>query len=199
MTASLSRMRSVLFAPASRPDVLEKLPRSSPDVAIIDLEDAVPADGKPAARRHAREVGEHLAAEHPSLAVCVRVNDVSSSWFAADVMEALGPWLAGVVVPKLESQAAVESVALLLERAGLETLPVIAGIETVAGVARVHDVLKPPIQAAYFGAEDFITDMGGVRTDAGRGGPLRAVTGCARGADGRCPRDRSDRPELLRR
>ncbi len=165
---ALPRMRSVLFAPASRPDVLEKLPRSEPDAVVIDLEDAVPADGKVAARQHARELGGRLALEHPALAVHVRVNAVSSPWFATDVEEALGPWLAGVVVPKLESAADVESVARALEGAGLAGTNVVAGIESVAGVARVEDVLRPPVAVAYFGAEDFIADIGGVRTDAGR-------------------------------
>ncbi len=162
----LTRMRSVLFAPASRPDVLAKLPRSGPDAVVIDLEDAVPADGKIAARRHAREVGEDLATRYPAMAVCVRVNPVRSPWFAHDVAETLGPWLAGVVVPKLESQADVESVEEALARAGVD-VPVIAGIETVGGVARVSDVLRQPVQAAYFGAEDFVADIGGVRTEAG--------------------------------
>jgi citrate lyase subunit beta/citryl-CoA lyase len=161
-------MRSVLFAPASRPDVLDKLPRSHPDAAVIDLEDAVPADGKDAARRHARDVGERLALEHPELAMYVRINSVASPWFAADVAVALGPWLAGAMVPKLESAADVEVVARALDKAGLAAKPVFAGIESVAGVARVEEVLRPPIAAAYFGAEDFIADIGGVRTEAGR-------------------------------
>jgi citrate lyase subunit beta/citryl-CoA lyase len=161
-------MRSVLFAPASRPDVLEKLPRSNPDAVVIDLEDAVPADGKDAARRHARDVGERLALEHPELAVYVRINSVASPWLAADVAQALGPWLAGAMVPKLESAADVEVVARALDTAGLAATPVFAGIESVAGVARVEEVLRPPIAAAYFGAEDFIADIGGVRTEAGR-------------------------------
>jgi citrate lyase subunit beta/citryl-CoA lyase len=161
-------MRSLLFAPASRPDVLEKLPRSEPDAVVIDLEDAVPADGKAAARVHAREVGERLALAHPEMAVHVRVNGVASPWFAADVADALGPWLAGVVVPKLESVAHVESVARALDGASLAGTPVVAGIESMAGVARVEEVLRPPVAVAYFGAEDFIADIGGVRTEAGR-------------------------------
>src|SRR5262245_26810268 len=130
-------MRSMLFAPANRPEVLEKLPRSGPDAVVIDLEDAVPADEKVAARQHARDAGARLAAGHPGLAVCVRVNAVSSEWFAADVSEALGPWLAGVVVPKLESSAGADEVARALDGAGLSAIPIVAGVETVAGVEQV--------------------------------------------------------------
>ena len=41
-----------------------------------------------------------------------------------------------------------------------------AGIETAAGVAHADAVMRPPVAVAYFGAEDFISDMGGVRTEA---------------------------------
>nr|WP_255578444.1 aldolase/citrate lyase family protein [Deinococcus sp. KSM4-11] len=40
-----------MFAPANRADLIAKLPRSAPDAVILDLEDAVPARMKPAARR----------------------------------------------------------------------------------------------------------------------------------------------------
>ena len=160
-------LRSLLFAPASRPDVLEKLPRSAPDGIVIDLEDAVPADAKAEARRHARELGEKLAIENPSLAVHVRVNAVASAWFEADVSEAVGPWLAGVVVPKLDTKADVDAVARALAGSAAADVAVLAGIETAAGVARVDEVLAGPVYAAYFGAEDFIADIGGVRTEEG--------------------------------
>ena len=162
-----TRLRSVLFAPASRPDVLRKLPRSGPDAVVLDLEDAVPADGKPEARVHARDVGAELADEHPTLAVFVRVNAVSSPWFADDVRDGLAPGLAGVVVPKVETPADVEAAAQALDRADLGGLTVFAGVETALGVARVDELLSPPVAAVYFGAEDFIADMGGVRTEAG--------------------------------
>jgi citrate lyase subunit beta/citryl-CoA lyase len=160
-------MRSVLFAPASRPDVLRKLPRSAPDVVVLDLEDAVPPDGKVEARQHAREVGAELAREHPALLVFVRVNAVSSEWFVDDVRDALAPVLSGVVVPKIEAVSDVEAVARSLDDAGLAALGVLAGIETAAGVARVAELLRPPVSAVYFGAEDFIADMCGTRTEAG--------------------------------
>ena len=41
---------------------------------------------------------------------------------------------------------------------------VVAGLETVRGVADARDVLAPPVAACYFGAEDYVADLGGVRT-----------------------------------
>jgi citrate lyase subunit beta/citryl-CoA lyase len=161
------RLRSLLFAPASRPDVVAKLPRSHPDGVVIDLEDAVPPDAKVQARGHAREHGGRLARDHPELAVYVRVNAVHSEWFAEDVADALDPALAGIVVPKLEHVDQVSVVADALDSVGLGDAHVIAGIETAAGVERVGGLLRPPVGVAYFGAEDYVADMGGVRTDSG--------------------------------
>ena len=157
----MARLRSLLFAPGNRSDVLTKLPRSGPDGAVIDLEDAVPADAKPEARAIAREVIAELA---PAVSLFVRVNAVPTEWFEPDVAEALAPGLSGVVVPKLESYEQVSVVAEALDRAELD-LPVLAGIETAAGVARAEETLAPDrVVGAYFGAEDFVADMGGVRT-----------------------------------
>ena len=162
MSGAGLRLRSALFAPASRPDLLPKLPRSGPDGVIIDLEDAVAPSGKVQARPVAAAAGRDLRRAHPDLAIFVRINALDSEWFEGDVAEALTPALTGVVVPKLESAAALDLVAGHLEPVG--PLGVVAGIETVAGVECATDVLRPPVVAAYFGAEDYIADLGGIRT-----------------------------------
>jgi citrate lyase subunit beta/citryl-CoA lyase len=161
--ASVRRLRSLLFAPASRPEMLAKLPRSRPDGVVIDLEDAVPADGKEAAREHALNAGRELATSNPEIAVYVRVNPVPTRWFAGDI-EACAPELAGIVVPKLESSDQVAAAAEALSRAGLGHLHVIAGTETARGVDAARDTYQRPVEVCYFGAEDFVADMGGVRT-----------------------------------
>jgi citrate lyase subunit beta / citryl-CoA lyase len=167
VSAAPARLRSLLFAPASRPDVLAKLPQKDPDGVVIDLEDAVPASAKADARPHARNVGAELADEHPSLAVYVRVNGVLTEWFDDDIASGLAPSITGVVVPKLESADQLDVVVEALEAAELAHLHVVAGVETAAGVEAVRDVFRPPVTVGYFGAEDFVADMGGVRTPGG--------------------------------
>jgi citrate lyase subunit beta/citryl-CoA lyase len=159
-----ARLRSLLFAPASKPDVLRKMPRSKPDGVALDLEDAVPADAKAAAREHSRTVGAELARDHPDLVVYVRVNPVASEWFAADVADGVAPEIAGIIVPKLEAPEQLDTVAAALDHAGLGHLHVLAGLESALGVERARELLRAPVAVAYFGAEDFIADMGGVRT-----------------------------------
>jgi citrate lyase subunit beta / citryl-CoA lyase len=167
VSAAPRRLRSLLFAPASRPDVLVKLPQKGPDGAVIDLEDAVPAAAKAQARPHARNVGTELVEENPGLAVYVRINGVLTEWFDDDVASGLAPGITGVVVPKLESADQLDVVVEALEASELAHLQVVAGIETAAGVEAVGDLFRPPVTVAYFGAEDFVADMGGVRTPEG--------------------------------
>ncbi len=145
----------MLFVPGNRPDLAAKATRSEPDVIVLDLEDAVPPAAKADARAATAEAATGLVG---STAVCVRVNPPSTPWFADDAAS-LADRLTAVVVPKLESAAQLAEVA-----DALDGRPVVAGIETVRGVADARDVLGPPVVACYFGAEDYVADLGGVRT-----------------------------------
>jgi citrate lyase subunit beta/citryl-CoA lyase len=156
-------LRSLLFAPGSKPDVLRKLPRTGADGVVLDLEDAVAPSGKDEARTTVAAVAAELIAEHPTLRVLVRVNAVPTGWFNDDVAD-LPDGLTAVVVPKLESAAQVESVGVALRQEGRGGLPIVAGIETGAGVWHVDEILGPAVRAVYFGAEDYVADIGGVRT-----------------------------------
>jgi citrate lyase subunit beta/citryl-CoA lyase len=159
-----SRFRSLLFAPAVRPDMIPKLPGAGADAVVIDCEDATPPGAKAEGRANARTLAPRIAGQGAQ--VFVRVNAVPSPWFEDDVREGLCPELAGIVVPKLESLEQMEIVVRALEVAGHAGLPVLAGLETALGIADARPVLAhPKICAAYFGAEDFIADMGGVRTE----------------------------------
>lgn len=158
------RLRSLLFAPAVRPDFVAKLPTRGADAVVIDCEDATPANAKSQARVNARQWGPELAAI--GCQVFVRVNAVPTEWFADDIRDALVPDLAGVIVPKAETIAGLDTVAAALDAAGFEELGVLAGLETAHGVADARSLLAHTrVIAGYFGAEDFIADMGGVRTE----------------------------------
>jgi citrate lyase subunit beta/citryl-CoA lyase len=160
--APIGRLRSLLFAPAVRPDFVAKLPASGADGVVIDCEDATPPGAKTEGRRNARSLAPGIAGR---CLVFVRVNAVASPWFEQDVREGLCAELAGVVVPKLDSLAQLEVLQRALAEAGRADLGVLAGIETALGVAEARVLLGHPlVRAAYFGAEDFIADMGGVRT-----------------------------------
>ena len=94
-----------------------------------------------------------------------RVNAVASEWFADDINGGVVPEVAAIVVPKIDSVDALNTVSAALEANGLGHIGVIAGIETALGVADARLLLAHErVIAAYFGAEDFIADMGGIRT-----------------------------------
>ena len=161
--AAIGRLRSLLFAPAVRPDLIAKGPRSGAAGIVIDCEDATPPDATAEARATARQGALDLAGQGPL--VLVRINAVPTEWFPDDVRDALGPELDGVVVPKVETVEQLDAIGSALGEAGLPELPVLLGLETVLGVADARELLAHPRSAgAYFGAEDYVADLGGVRT-----------------------------------
>jgi len=159
------RLRSLLFAPAVRPDFLKKLPGRGADGIVIDCEDATPPGAKAEGRANAVEWAPVLA-EAPSM-VFTRINPPGTEWFEDDVSAGLHASLAGVIVPMVESVDGLNAVSAALDDAGHAGLGILAGIETALGVADARPLLAHPrVIAAYFGAEDFIADMGGVRTES---------------------------------
>jgi citrate lyase subunit beta / citryl-CoA lyase len=162
----VARFRSVLFAPATRPDVAAALAKTPADCVVVDLEDGVAASAKTAASALVPDIVGSLRARAPTVGIFVRVNPPETPWHEADVA-ALVPELDGVVLPKVDGRAAVDALAEALDRRQLGHLGVMAGLETVAGAMAEAAVLTPPVVACYFGAEDYVTDLGGRRTAAG--------------------------------
>jgi citrate lyase subunit beta/citryl-CoA lyase len=157
------RLRSLLFVPATRLELLAKVPRWAPDVVVVDLEDAVAEADKDAAR-------EALAGADLSVAgaaVFVRVNPAGTPWHDRDVAACGRPGVAAAVLPKAEDPDAVARFGARLAEAAPDC-GVMLGLETAWGVARARDLLATGPLTAYFGSEDFLADMGGRRTHGGR-------------------------------
>lgn len=166
MTAGPARRwRSALFAPANQPALVAKLPRTDADVIVLDLEDAVPRTHKAEARALVGGALAVLAHDMPRALLAVRVNAAATDHFAAD-LAALAPTAVGaLVVPKVASADDVSALHAAVGAAGFAAPPlIVAGIETARGVADARTFLGAGVDACYFGAEDFVADMGGVRT-----------------------------------
>jgi citrate lyase subunit beta/citryl-CoA lyase len=159
------RARSLLFVPGGRADLISKVPRFAPDVVVLDLEDAIAAADKEDARAVAVSA---LAEFDPGLGttVLVRVNPVATPWFAADVAAVADSPASGVVLPKLERRSELDDLFGALARHGRADALVVAGLETGLGVADARALL-PGVTACYFGAEDYVADVGGHRTPGG--------------------------------
>jgi citrate lyase subunit beta/citryl-CoA lyase len=161
----IGRLRSLLFAPAVRPDFIAKLAERGADAVVIDCEDATPATAKAEGRSNALRLAPALI--DAGCHVTVRVNSEPTDWFADDVRGGLAAGLTAVVVPKIETVAMLDTIDTALNDAGRPELGVIAGLETALGVADARFLLAHHrVVAGYFGAEDFIADMGGVRTES---------------------------------
>jgi citrate lyase subunit beta/citryl-CoA lyase len=143
--------------------MIAKVGRAGADGVVLDLEDAVAITDKDAARATVVEALGALEVRDGTL-VLVRVNASGSPWFAADVAAVAGTRADGVVLPKLER---AEELTALAGRG----MVVVGGLETALGVADARPLLAAGaamgMVGAYFGAEDFVADMGGRRTAGG--------------------------------
>ena len=155
--------RSVLFAPAHHARRVERALTSGADIVVLDLEDAVPVAEKAAARVALQTV---LAAPtHPRL--YVRLNAIDSAEFPADLAAVVGGHLEGLVVPKVESAAALAAldealqVAEQTQRRATHALAVMPIIETAAGVVHCEAIANASTRVTrlIFGAADYSLDM----------------------------------------
>ncbi|MDG2300166.1 MAG: CoA ester lyase [Acidimicrobiales bacterium] len=155
------RLRSMLFAPGNKSELLKKLAKFQPDAAIVDLEDAVPDAEKDKARENLQQFIS--STESKKLEIFSRVNPVSSRHFERDI-QILPPEVAGVVIPKISSVGELEEAKKALSKNSV-IANIMVGIETVAGVVSATEILRSDsVIAAYFGAEDYVLDLGGIRT-----------------------------------
>jgi citrate lyase subunit beta/citryl-CoA lyase len=155
-------IRSLLFAPANREEMLKKFPRYPADAVAIDLEDGTPENEKAAARDRRPEIIAYLRERHLKAMILVRTNGPRSHHLQADLAVAARTPLDGIIVPKLE-------VAEDLHKFD-SAAPIIGIIETARGVANVETLVdqeRGGLAGLAFGAEDFITDIGGRRTREG--------------------------------
>ncbi|WP_299011012.1 CoA ester lyase [uncultured Caulobacter sp.] len=97
--------RSALYMPASNAKAVEKARSLPADVIILDLEDAVAPESKPAAREAA--VAAVQAGGFGDREVVIRVNGLDTPWGAEDLAAAAEAGPDAVLVPKVNDAADV--------------------------------------------------------------------------------------------
>jgi citrate lyase subunit beta/citryl-CoA lyase len=155
--------RSLLFVPGHRLELLAKVPRWKPDVVVVDLEDAVAEVQKDAARQAMAEADLGTAGSP----VFVRVNPPGTPWHDLDVAACGHSAAAGVVLPKAEDPDVVRAVGDRLNGEAGREVGLLLGIESALGLARARELLAAGAVAAYFGAEDYLADIGGRHSATG--------------------------------
>jgi len=181
--------RTYLFAPGNHPRKVEKVFAAGADAAILDLEDAVAAAEKVAARS-----AVVAALKQPrGCRGFVRVNAVDTELHAGDLEAVVGPWLDGVMVPKVESAAQLQGadarLGALERRHGMavgvvDLLPI---VETAKGLAAVAGIAEAGtrVRRLSFGAVDLAKDLGMLLTlDEWELTPARAAVALASRAAG---------------
>ena len=147
---SLATARSLLFAPGNDERKLEKALAAGADAVVADLEDAVPAGEKEAARTVA---GRVLRGAATASLVAVRVNAAGSEHWEADLQAVADLELDALVLPK----AIPDAVGAL----GPDGPPVIAIVETALGVRHAYETARlPRVAALVLGAVDLGLELG---------------------------------------
>jgi citrate lyase subunit beta/citryl-CoA lyase len=162
--------RTLLFVPGDRPDRFAKAAATAADLVIVDLEDAIPEDGKEAARRlvaywlgsepvGGEPPGGVLSGDQPSGdgRAAVRVNGTRSVHYQQDVDALAGlPGLLALVVPMADDPAAL---AALHQQLGSQ-VEIVALIETALGLVRALELASTPgVSRLAFGHLDFAADI----------------------------------------
>jgi malyl-CoA/(S)-citramalyl-CoA lyase len=173
--------RMIHFFDPSNEKMRAKVPAIAPtvDVLLGNLEDAVAADRKEAARAGLVEVAKSTDMGQTQL--WTRVNSLDSPWVLDDLITLvteIGDKLDVIMVPKVEGAQDIHYVDRLLAqleaRAGLEKpLLVHAILETASGVANVEEIAgaSPRMQGISLGPADLAASRRMKTTRVGGGHP----------------------------
>ena len=175
----LKPIRTALFAPGIRENVMAKALASGVDAVILDLEDSVPIASKAQARGLVADViGAVAASDAPHPAIMVRVNAFSTGLLAADVAAVVRPGLDVVLLPKAERVDEITSAGAMIERNESEhgmrrgCVEIVPMIESALGVVRCFEMLKASAR------------IGGSCIGTARDGDLQTDLGCAWSIEG---------------
>jgi malyl-CoA/(S)-citramalyl-CoA lyase len=161
------------------------------DVLLGNLEDAVAADRKEAARAGLVRIARNT--DFGDTQLWTRINSLDSPWVLDDVLTLvteIGDKLDVIMVPKVEGPEDIHYIDRLLAqleaRAGLEKpLLVHAILETASGVARVEEIAlaSPRMQGISLGPADLAASRRMKTTRVGGGHPGYLVRSDPRGED----------------
>ena len=155
------KMRSMLFAPGNKYELLQKFSKFSQILQSLTLKTQFPDSEKQVARENLQKYAQE---DKTAATTYVRVNALVSEHFEEDI-RSIPPQIAGIVIPKVNDPSDIERATQAIERNSVSA-KILVGIETVKGLMSVQDIFgTASVFAAYFGAEDYIHDLGGLRTD----------------------------------
>ena len=166
-------LRSIIFVPGNRANMLERARSFQADVVMVDLEDSVPPGEKTTARDMAKEWVPILRREGQR--VMVRVNSLDTGLTRTELEAIVSPDLYGISLGKVDSTWNIRDVDRILSsiepQAGVEpgSIKIVPWVETASAMVDARDIgaASARVIALAFGAEDFTNDMGIERSDTG--------------------------------
>ncbi len=177
--------RMIHFFPPHIEKIRARVPETARQVDVLlgNLEDAIPADAKEAARAGFIEAAK--ATDFGDTALWTRVNALNSPWFLDDMTEiiaAVGDKLDVVMIPKVEGAWDIHFVdqylALLEARHGVrKPILIHAILETAQGVKNVDQIAaaSPRMHGMSLGPADLAASRGMKTTRVGGGHPFYGV------------------------
>ncbi len=181
MEVPVKPARMIHFLDASNEKMVAKVPDmvKATDVLLGNLEDAIPADRKEAARDGLVKVAKET--DLGSTALWTRVNSLESPWVLDDfltLVPEIGDKLEVIMVPKVEGPWDIHYVDRLLAqleaKAGLDRpILVHAILETALGVSNLEEIAtaSPRMQGMSFGPADLAASRRMKTTRVGGGHP----------------------------
>jgi len=146
--------RSVLYIPGSKERAVEKARSLQVDAIIFDLEDAVAAEEKPAARQLLTETLK--AGGYGPRVKIVRVNGFDTAWGRDDVAALAGAGADAVLLPKVETTAQLDALA-----EALPEVPLWAMMETPRGILNAAAIAAHPrLEGFVMGTNDLAKELG---------------------------------------
>ncbi|MBV9249456.1 MAG: CoA ester lyase [Acetobacteraceae bacterium] len=171
-------IRSALFVPAHRRDWVGKALRVSPGAVVLDIEDSVPPEHKPAAMKYLRE--EIAELREAGVGAFIRINPLSDRT-GEEIAAAMAEGCTAIVLPKAATPADIRRLHDLISyqegRAGLAhgsvgilPLPETAeGMHAACDLAKasprvkgIHGAISGPVSGDFARAFGFRATMGGV-------------------------------------
>ncbi len=161
---SMPAWRSLLFVPANNRRFLEKAHTRGADAIIVDLEDSVPAGEKKSAREHLPVAVSQVTQSGADM--LVRINQ-PLRLAVRDIEAAVIAGVRGLVVPKVESAAALQALAdIVTELEGERRLEpgsvvMLVQIESAEALPKLNDIAAVSrVVGITLGPEDFCAEVG---------------------------------------
>lgn len=129
--------RSALYMPGSNTRALEKARTLAADVIIIDLEDAVAPDAKPAAREQAKAAV--LAGGYGERELVIRINGLGTAWHGDDLTAAIAAGPHAILIPKLERASQLAEIGSALASAP-DRIALWGMIETPLAILNLREI-----------------------------------------------------------